>query len=162
MARPKRQKSERYEASLAPEPDEYWCSGCPAWLPKELFARCAKWGRQRYCRACHAKAMREHRARNVGADTERYRSDPEHRKRVRARSRMKQRKARGKLKAEPCEECGNPEAQMHHDNYDNPTEIRWLCVGCHGGEHYPAAQPARRAEVADRLAQLAEKYRARA
>ena len=37
----------------------------------------------------------------------------------------------GKLKPEPCEGCGDPKAQKHHDDYSKPLEVRWLCVNCH-------------------------------
>jgi hypothetical protein len=33
----------------------------------------------------------------------------------------------GKLKRQPCEVCGNPKSQSHHDDYSKPLEVRWLC-----------------------------------
>src|SRR5262245_57418077 len=33
---------------------------------------------------------------------------------------------RGKIKRQPCEVCGST-AQMHHDDYSRPLEVRWLC-----------------------------------
>lgn len=42
--------------------------------------------------------------------------------------------ARGREK-EPCEGCGGPSAQLHHDDYDRPLDVRWLCPSCHGIEH---------------------------
>lgn len=137
MARPRRLKSERYEASFLDEPATRTCSVCRQDLPKEQFARCRKHGRQRRCRTCHAASMRAHRAQRPGAETERYRDDAEYRKKVKARSRVGMRERRGSLPKESCEICGDPAAQKHHDDYDRPLDVRWLCVKCHGAEHYP-------------------------
>jgi hypothetical protein len=41
---------------------------------------------------------------------------------------------RGKLQRSVCEGCGAV-AEMHHDDYDKPLEVRWLCRSCHLDEH---------------------------
>jgi ribosomal protein S27AE len=41
----------------------------------------------------------------------------------------------GKLTRKPCEQCGNPKVQAHHDDYSKPLEVRWLCVPCHAAHH---------------------------
>jgi len=41
---------------------------------------------------------------------------------------------RGKLKKSPCIVCGE-NAEMHHDNYDKPLEITWLCRKHHLEHH---------------------------
>ena len=46
---------------------------------------------------------------------------------------------RGDLILEPCQVCGNDgkfqdgrrEVQSHHDNYNEPLEVTWLCQKCH-------------------------------
>ena len=145
-------------------PDEKLCGTCHSWLPRDQFAKSASGdGRQRRCRECHRLSMRAWRARkhDSARSVARYRADPEYAKRVRARSRIKMRVKAGTLPRKPCERCGAPEAQTHHPDYDKPTEIRWLCVACHGAEHYPEAQvepAARRDAAAEGLARLAEKY----
>jgi hypothetical protein len=40
----------------------------------------------------------------------------------------------GVLVEQPCEDCGEKEVQAHHDDYNKPMDIRWLCVVCHN-EH---------------------------
>lgn len=33
----------------------------------------------------------------------------------------------GKIIPKPCEVCGHVDAVAHHDDYDKPLEVRWLC-----------------------------------
>jgi hypothetical protein len=42
---------------------------------------------------------------------------------------------RGKLTRQPCEECGDPKAEAHHDDYSKPLDVRWLCRDDHGAWH---------------------------
>jgi len=35
--------------------------------------------------------------------------------------------ASGKLIRQPCEVCGSPKSEIHHDEYSKPLEVRWLC-----------------------------------
>lgn len=41
----------------------------------------------------------------------------------------------GRIIRMPCEVCFNPVSQAHHDNYNQPLKIRWLCVEHHSELH---------------------------
>jgi hypothetical protein len=43
----------------------------------------------------------------------------------------------GKIKRLPCEVCGNIKADAHHEDYDEPLEVVWLCRKHHFQAHYP-------------------------
>jgi len=74
---------------------------------------------QRRCKACHARAMREFRA--VHEPT------PEQRQRSNVRSYLHVYVKRGKVKKQPCLVCGCPEVEAHHDDYNQPLKVVWLC-----------------------------------
>ncbi len=38
---------------------------------------------------------------------------------------------RGLIERRPCEQCGNPETDAHHEQYDRPLLVQWLCRSCH-------------------------------
>jgi len=42
---------------------------------------------------------------------------------------------RGKLKSKPCDVCGKLETEAHHNSYENPMDIRWVCA-----EHHDALE----------------------
>jgi hypothetical protein len=41
----------------------------------------------------------------------------------------------GTLLKEPCCRCGNERSVAHHDDYDKPLEVMWLCQPCHKQRH---------------------------
>ena len=41
----------------------------------------------------------------------------------------------GKLKRQPCELCGAARSVAHHESYDQPLAVRWLCQLHHKERH---------------------------
>lgn len=41
----------------------------------------------------------------------------------------------GRLQRRPCEVCGSPKTDAHHDDYEKPLEVRWLCRTHHADHH---------------------------
>lgn len=41
----------------------------------------------------------------------------------------------GFLVAEPCQRCGKDNAEKHHEDYEKPLEVVWLCRRCHAHVH---------------------------
>lgn len=72
---------------------------------------------QSNCRACHALAQRRHRRA----------LSPEQRARANARSYLGVYLRRGKVKREPCAQCGAEPAEAHRLDYREPLRVVWLC-----------------------------------
>lgn len=58
-----------------------------------------------------------------------------HKDELRANSIVNHNIERGKLKRQPCEVCGAEKADAHHDDYNKPLDVRWLCRRCHADWH---------------------------
>ena len=81
-----------------------------------------------YCNLCHAANMR--------ATRPKHRELPDDaRKKANARSYANVFLRRGKIIKQPCEICGNPNSEKHHDDYSKPAEVRWLCRKHHLEHH---------------------------
>jgi len=75
--------------------------------------------KQRYCKKCHAEWMRDNRVKYSDLTDEQ-------RKKIKARSYANVYLKRGIIKRQYCLICGD-NAEMHHDDYSKPLEIKWLC-----------------------------------
>lgn len=105
-------------------------------MPQALQA-CSRCGvlharSSRYCRACHAAYMRDWRKTHP--------LNPEQRKKDNARSYAGCYLRRGKIERKPCADCGEAHAEMHHEDYDRPLDVVWLCRPCHLLRHKAADQ----------------------
>lgn len=45
----------------------------------------------------------------------------------------------GLIERQPCVECGKPQTDGHHENYNEPLAITWLCRRHHMAAHRKAA-----------------------
>lgn len=67
---------------------------------------------------------------------EKYRSSPEGKRKLDARNKLIWAVECGKIKRHPCEVCGSTKRiHAHHDNYDKPLDVKWLCALHHQQRH---------------------------
>lgn len=59
----------------------------------------------------------------------------------RARSAVSGAVRNGTLVRQPCEVCGAEKTDAHHDNYDEPLGVRWLCRKHHRAVHVAVKIP---------------------
>lgn len=62
-------------------------------------------------------------------------SKGERERRSKARSKWHHYARDNKIAPQPCEKCGCPKAEAHHDDYSKPLAVRWLCFKCHREWH---------------------------
>ena len=100
------------------------------------------------CKACSKKDAIAHRKKNIDrvraydrargsrqdyAYFKDYRKN--NRKKIIAQKRVSYAISTGKLNKQPCEICGYVRAVAHHDDYDKPLDVRWLCQAHHKQWH---------------------------
>lgn len=56
-------------------------------------------------------------------------------KKIDARSKLNQSINKGLITRQPCEVCGEVKTEAHHDDYDKPLEVRWVCQKHHQEHH---------------------------
>lgn len=88
------------------------CSGCGIEVEESRKG-------QRYCKSCHATNMRKTRLGHSDLK-------PQAKLKANCRAYANTYVRRGQIKKQPCEICGEL-AQMHHEDYSKPLEIKWLC-----------------------------------
>ncbi len=64
-----------------------------------------------------------------------YKSKAKYKDEVIARYKVANALKMGVLTKQPCELCGEKKADAHHDDYNKPLEVRWLCRRCHINWH---------------------------
>ena len=74
----------------------------------------------------------------LAANQKRYREDPALRPRHRARSLLNRAVASNRIKKQPCVACGNLKVDAHHQDYQKPLDVQWLCRPCHAKQHHRA------------------------
>lgn len=88
---------------------------------------------QTFCRRCHREYMRERRRAGLEPPL-----TPEQQARQRSRSLLNMAIDRGDIVRGACELAGDDchgRIEGHHDDYDLPLDVRWLCVAHHKAHH---------------------------
>jgi len=56
-------------------------------------------------------------------------------RRTRAHNAVSRAIVKGILERRPCCRCGSEKALAHHEDYDKPLDVMWLCQPCHKQRH---------------------------
>ncbi len=83
--------------------------------------------KKNYCKKCSAKYNREWRKLNPRSLEDKFKDN--------VRTKTRYRIARGILIKKPCELCGELKVEAHHEDYNKPFDIRWLCIRHHHELH---------------------------
>ena len=59
----------------------------------------------------------------------------EDKRRQKAHSAVSREIRNGGLQRQPCVRCGEIKSLAHHEDYDKPLEVMWLCQPCHKQRH---------------------------
>lgn len=89
------------------------CSKCGDFLEANRL------GIKGYCKKCENEYQRN------------YNPTIPYRKRKKSRSKAYDAVRRGILIRKPCEKCGSENSEKHHEDYDMPLDVQWLCRPCH-------------------------------
>lgn len=81
-------------------------------------------------KAYYRQKEKERRLRN--------KTDPKYKKMKAAHTVIAGMVAGGWLTSQPCEVCGKKETEAHHDDYDKPLDVQWLCKKHHKLIHHPS------------------------
>jgi len=54
---------------------------------------------------------------------------------IKAQVAVSKAKRTGDITEQPCEICGNLNVEAHHDDYNEPLNVRWLCKKHHDEYH---------------------------
>lgn len=131
------------------------CFECKSVKPIEEFYKSSKMadGHLNKCKECRCRESTEYRNANLekvrAYDRERAKTKSriansiaitrvwraQDKRRAVAHSAVARAVRCGTLTRLPCESCGNPESVAHHDDYDKPLDVRWLCPACHCQYH---------------------------
>ena len=131
------------------------CFKCKAVKPLENFYKHQAMadGHLNKCKECTKKDARDHREKNLdrireydrqrGKLPERVKKNLEvnkkwrsaDRRRSAAHSAVARALRSGQLIPIPCERCGDENSLAHHEDYDKPLDVMWLCQPCHKKRH---------------------------
>jgi len=80
-----------------------------------------------------ARASLPHRREMNTRATNKWRS--EDRRRLSCHLKVKRAIKKGVLVRQPCQTCGEVNSLAHHEDYDKPLDVMWLCQPCHKVRH---------------------------
>lgn len=131
------------------------CFKCKAVKPLDQFYKHSRMadGHVNKCKECNKLDVRQNRAKNIDYYREFDRVRAKNPERVKAASEINKawrdadkRRAKchravsfaiksGKLIRKNCVRCGDAKSVAHHEDYDKPLDVIWLCQPCHKQRH---------------------------
>lgn len=131
------------------------CFKCKSVKPLDEFYKHSKMadGHLNKCKDCTKNDVSKHRSENLekirAYDRERGKTPKrinlsaevtkawrkEDTRRVRAHNAVARAIRKGSLIRCSCERCGNEKSVAHHEDYDKPLDVMWLCEPCHKQRH---------------------------
>ena len=131
------------------------CFKCKTVKPLSDFYKHSKMadGYVNKCKECNKNDVTEHRNKNLekireydrarGKESKRLKATAEitrawraeDSRRAVAHSSVARAVRNGTLSRQPCCRCGDAKTVAHHEDYDKPLEIVWLCQPCHKQRH---------------------------
>lgn len=115
------------------------CSECGVSKEDSMFY--ASKGRiERRCKSCRMSYFlspeRRERKRELDSNYRRkIRGTPTYRRKASAHDKVAYAIRVGKIRREPCRECGRVDSKGHHPDYAKPLEVIWLCPVHHAAAH---------------------------
>jgi len=131
------------------------CFKCKTVKPLDEFYKQSRMadGHLNKCKVCTKNDVHKHRADNIekvraydrerGKNKDRIQSTTEitrawreeDKRRTKAHSAVAYAIRKGDLVRMPCVRCGEQKSVGHHEDYDKPLEVTWLCQPCHKQRH---------------------------
>jgi hypothetical protein len=131
------------------------CFKCKAVRPLEEFYKHPKMpdGHVNKCKECNKNDVTANRNKNIekvraydrerGKIPERIKATTEitrlwradDKRRITAHNAVARAIKKGDLVRSPCIRCGEEKSVAHHEDYDKPLEVMWLCQPCHKQRH---------------------------
>lgn len=131
------------------------CFKCQTVKPLEEFYKHSAMadGHVNKCKSCNLIDVKNHREKNIDRirayDRERGKNKDrmakanvissqwrnEDKRRVKAHNAVARAVKSGKLVSSPCVRCASEKSLAHHEDYDKPLEVVWLCQPCHKQRH---------------------------
>ena len=131
------------------------CFKCKTIKPLEEFYKNFRMadGHVNKCKECNKNDVTANRNKNIekiraydrarGKISERIKANTEtsrawreeDKRRSRAHSAVSRAIRSGELVRQPCCRCGKEKSIAHHEDYDKPLEVMWLCQPCHKQRH---------------------------
>ena len=132
------------------------CFKCGETKPTNEFYKHAEMadGYLNKCKSCTKSDVAKHRSENLDKvrEYDRNRSKEQHRidkatditklwrqadkRRSRAHNAVARAVKKGVLIPQPCQICGSIDVVAHHEDYDKPLDVNWLCQAHHVAHHH--------------------------